>query len=45
MIIHVSLLFLRGVGYKGWISIEDRMNGLEKIRASAEFLRGMMFVH
>jgi len=33
---------LREVGYKGWISIEDGLNGLEEIRASAEFLRGMM---
>jgi sugar phosphate isomerase/epimerase len=35
---------LREVGYKGWISIEDGMNGLEEIRASAVFLRGMMSV-
>ncbi len=33
---------LREAGYQGWISIEDGMNGLEEIRASAEFLRGMM---
>ncbi|MFB3923424.1 MAG: sugar phosphate isomerase/epimerase family protein [Terriglobia bacterium] len=33
---------LREVGYSGWISIEDGMNGLEEIRASAEFLRRMM---
>jgi sugar phosphate isomerase/epimerase len=33
---------LREVGYTGWISIEDGMNGLEEIRASAVFLRGMM---
>lgn len=33
---------LREAGYNGWISIEDGMNGLEEIRASAEFLRGMM---
>jgi len=33
---------LRAVGFKGWISIEDGMNGLEEIRASAEFLRGMI---
>ena len=30
---------LRQVGYQGWISIEDGMNGLEEIRQSAEFLR------
>jgi len=33
---------LREANYKGWISIEDGMNGLEEIRASAEFLRGLM---
>ena len=33
---------LREVGYTGWISIEDGVNGLEEIRASAVFLRGMM---
>ena len=33
---------LREVGYSGWISIEDGMNGLEEIRQSAEFLRSLM---
>jgi sugar phosphate isomerase/epimerase len=33
---------LREVGYEGWISIEDGLNGLEEIRLSAEFLRGFM---
>jgi sugar phosphate isomerase/epimerase len=33
---------LREVGYQGWISIEDGLNGLEEIRASAEFLRPLM---
>ena len=33
---------LREAGFEGWVSIEDGMNGLEEIRASAEFLRGMM---
>ena len=33
---------LREAGYQGWISIEDGMNGLGEIRASAEFLRGLM---
>ena len=33
---------LRDVGFHGWISIEDGMNGLEEIRASAEFLRSLM---
>jgi sugar phosphate isomerase/epimerase len=30
---------LAEVGYRGWISIEDGMNGLDEIRQSAEFLR------
>jgi sugar phosphate isomerase/epimerase len=29
---------LREVGFDGWVSIEDGVNGLEDIRASAEFL-------
>jgi sugar phosphate isomerase/epimerase len=33
---------LREAGFDGWISIEDGMNGLEEIRESARFLRGMM---
>lgn len=33
---------LREVGYNGWISIEDGMNGLEEIRESAVFLRSMI---
>lgn len=33
---------LHEVKYEGWISIEDGMNGLEEIRASAEFLRPLM---
>jgi sugar phosphate isomerase/epimerase len=33
---------LRGAGFDGWVSIEDGMNGLEEIRASAEFLRPLM---
>jgi sugar phosphate isomerase/epimerase len=33
---------LHEVGYQGWISIEDGLNGLEEIRASAEFLRPLM---
>jgi sugar phosphate isomerase/epimerase len=33
---------LREVGYQGWVSIEDGLNGLEEIRASAEFLRPFM---
>jgi sugar phosphate isomerase/epimerase len=29
---------LREAGFAGWVSIEDGLNGLEEIRASAEFL-------
>jgi len=29
-------------GYDGWVSIEDGVNGLEEIRESAVFLRGLM---
>ena len=31
---------LKRAGFKGWISIEDGMNGMEELRRSAEFLRG-----
>jgi sugar phosphate isomerase/epimerase len=30
---------LAGVGYTGWISVEDGMNGLEELRRSVEFLK------
>jgi sugar phosphate isomerase/epimerase len=33
---------LREVGFQGWISIEDGLNGLEEIKESALFLRSMM---
>jgi len=33
---------LHGVGYDGWISIEDGINGLEEIRQSAFYLRSQM---
>jgi sugar phosphate isomerase/epimerase len=33
---------LKKAGFQGWISIEDGLNGLEEIRASAEFLRPLM---
>jgi sugar phosphate isomerase/epimerase len=29
---------LRGVGYAGWISIEDGMNGMEEMEESLQFL-------
>jgi sugar phosphate isomerase/epimerase len=35
------LQILREVGYQGWISIEDGLNGLEEIKESALFLRSM----
>jgi sugar phosphate isomerase/epimerase len=30
---------LAGVGYKGWVSIEDGMNGMEEMKESIEFLK------
>ena len=33
---------LREVGFQGWVSIEDGVNGLEEIRQSAEFLRPLL---
>jgi sugar phosphate isomerase/epimerase len=33
---------LREAGFTGWVSIEDGVNGLEEIRASAEFLRPLL---
>lgn len=36
---------LAGVGYAGWVSIEDGMNGMEEIRASAAFLRRMRGIY
>jgi len=32
---------LASVGYKGWVSIEDGMNGMDEMQASAEFLKKM----
>ena len=31
---------LAGVGFDGWISVEDGMNGLDELRRSVEFLKG-----
>jgi len=31
---------LRGVGFDSWISIEDGVDGMEQLAASARFLRG-----
>jgi sugar phosphate isomerase/epimerase len=36
---------LRGVGFDGWISIEDGEGGMEELRASARFLRAKMAEH
>ncbi len=36
---------LRGVGFDGWISIEDGEDGLEPLAASARFLRRKMAEH
>jgi sugar phosphate isomerase/epimerase len=33
---------LRDVGFDGWVSIEDGVNGLDELRRSAEFLRRKM---
>jgi sugar phosphate isomerase/epimerase len=33
---------LKEVGFDGWISIEDGMNGMEELRQSADFLRGKL---
>jgi sugar phosphate isomerase/epimerase len=32
---------LAGVGYQGWVSIEDGMNGMGEMRESIEFLKRM----
>lgn len=36
---------LRRVGFDGWISIEDGVDGMEQLRRSAEFLRGKLIKH
>jgi sugar phosphate isomerase/epimerase len=36
---------LAEVGFDGWISIEDGVEGLEQLRRSATFLRGKMEQH
>ena len=33
---------LVGVGFDGWISIEDGINGMEELRESVSFLRAKM---
>lgn len=36
---------LRRVGFDGWISIEDGVDGIEQLRRSAEFLKGKIVKH
>lgn len=36
---------LRGVGFNGWISIEDGVEGIEQLRRSADFLRRKIKQH
>ena len=36
---------LKGVGFDGWISIEDGMNGMDDLHASVAFLRGKLAEH
>jgi sugar phosphate isomerase/epimerase len=33
---------LRDVGFDGWISIEDGMNGMEELRQSTDFLKNKL---
>lgn len=34
---------LRGVGFDGWVSIEDGVNGIEELKRSAQFLTKFIF--
>ncbi len=36
---------LRGVGFDGWISIEDGVDGMDQLRESVAFVRGKMRQH
>ncbi len=36
---------LRGVGFDGWISIEDGVNGMEELRQSVAFVRAKLAQH
>ncbi len=36
---------LRRVGFDGWISIEDGVDGIDQLRRSVEFLRGKIPQH
>ena len=36
---------LKGVGFDGWISIEDGVNGFDELQRSAMFLRNKIKMH
>ena len=36
---------LKGVGFDGWISIEDGVNGVDDLRDSVRFLRDKIAAH
>jgi sugar phosphate isomerase/epimerase len=36
---------LKGVGFDGWISIEDGVDGVEQLERSIAFLRGKIAAH
>ena len=36
---------LKSVGFNGWISIEDGVDGIEQLRESVTFLRGKIAQH
>lgn len=38
---HKIFQILKNINYKGWISIEDGMNGMDEMRESIEFLKRM----
>jgi sugar phosphate isomerase/epimerase len=33
---------LRSVGFDGWVSIEDGVNGIEELKRSTQFLAGKL---
>jgi sugar phosphate isomerase/epimerase len=39
---HAIFRILRGVGFDGWVSIEDGVNGMEELKRSAQFLVSRM---
>jgi sugar phosphate isomerase/epimerase len=38
---HAIFQILKATGYDGWISIEDGMNGMDEMKDSIDFLKGM----